>query len=186
MDRQETYSNWGATLTIQHTMRTRGRVTLSKQSLPDKRQQLWRPAISMLNSLMVDHVNAVMMLPKLTEISEWNQQKRSGVKVILISCWSVCTNRKDRSPYSSLHQQGDQTWLLCRAHSTFSVTSNIQRIWRERCGVLHCEKGHLDEGAWFFSQSPSLKQRWISKNGQKMQPDIPWKSAQQKLMSICH
>ena len=147
VDRQETYSNWVATLTIQHTMRTRGRVTLSKQSLPDKRQQLWRPAISMLNSLMVDHVNVVMMLPKMTEICEWNQQKRSGVKVILISCWSVCTNRKDRSPYSYPYQPGDQTQLLCRAHSTFSVTSNNQRIWRERCGVLHCEKGHLDEGA---------------------------------------
>ena len=68
VDRHEAYSNWGATLTTSYTMRTRGRVTLSKQSLPDKRQQLWRPAISMLNSLMVDHVNVVMMLPKMTEM----------------------------------------------------------------------------------------------------------------------
>ena len=38
--------------TTQYTMQTRGRVTLSELSLPEKRQQLWRPAISMLHSLI--------------------------------------------------------------------------------------------------------------------------------------
>ena len=130
VDRHEAYSNWGATWTTSYTMWTRGRVTLSKQSLPDMRQQLLRAAISMLRDASQNNQNTWQQ----------NQQESSGVKV---PSWSVCTIRKGRSPYSSLHQLGDQTRLLCRAHSTSSLTLNIQRIYREQCGSFIVKKDIL-------------------------------------------
>ena len=57
VDRHEAYSNWGATLTTSYTMRTRGRVTLNEQSLPDMRQQLLRAAISMLRDASQNNQN---------------------------------------------------------------------------------------------------------------------------------
>ena len=83
VDRHEAYSNWGATLTTSYTMRTRGRVTLNEQSLPDMRQQLLRAAISMLRDASQNNQNTWQQ----------NQQESSGLKV---PSWSVCT-RKGRS-----------------------------------------------------------------------------------------
>ena len=56
---QRSKLNWATT---QYTLRTRGRVTVYEESFPGKRQQLWRPAISMLHSLITSM--SLWCLPK--------------------------------------------------------------------------------------------------------------------------
>ena len=95
-----------------------------------------------INAPFFDHVYVVMMLTKKTEIRE-NKKKRTGVKVIFVPSWSGMVD-----PYSSFHQPGGQTPNTIIVQRSLNIQPHFKhsKIRRERGGVLHREKGHLDKG----------------------------------------